>query len=37
MRSLLNDLPSLGWLGVKILIILAFMGSGTGAFIYQNF
>jgi hypothetical protein len=37
MKHAFRDLPSVGLLAVKILIVLAFMGSGTGAFIYQNF
>jgi hypothetical protein len=33
----LSDLRSLGWLGFKLLILLFGMGSGTAAFVYQNF
>jgi hypothetical protein len=37
MKNVLPDLKSVMLLAVKILIVLAFMGSGAGTFIYQNF
>jgi hypothetical protein len=37
MKDMFRDLPSMGLLGLKLLLILAGMGSGTAAFVYQNF
>jgi hypothetical protein len=37
MRPAVSLTASLLWLAVKVLIVLAFMGSGTSVFIYQNF
>jgi hypothetical protein len=37
MNRILSDFPSLGLLGFKMLILLFGMGSGTAAFVYQNF
>lgn len=37
MDRFLKEMPSLGLLGLKILIVLFGMGSGTAAFVYQNF
>jgi hypothetical protein len=36
-KAMFDDLPSLALLALKILVVLAGMGTGTAAFIYQNF